>query len=133
MHMAWMRAVAGRLESRYQYSAGMVYNNFPWAQAPTAARVDAVELAATNVLAARERHAGSTLADMYDPLTMPADLRSAHHALDRAVDALYGYKGQGNDIGRVECLFTLFQKLTTLFAESGKTAKKTKRKKAATA
>lgn len=84
MHNAWMRTVAGRLESRFQYSNNIVYNNFPWPEKPTAKQKTAVETATQTVLAARAKHTLSTLADLYDPLTMPADLVAAHAAAARA-------------------------------------------------
>ncbi len=113
MHMAWVRAVCGRLESRYRYSAGIVYNNFPWPalQANTHA---AVEACAQAVLDARAAHPNASLADLYDPLTMPTNLLKAHHALDKAVDAAYGYKGAVTDAARVAFLFELYQKITSL-------------------
>ncbi len=86
MHMTWIRAVCGRLESRYRYSAGIVYNNFPWPKT-TAKQKSAIETAAQAVLDERTRHPGSTLADLYDPLSMPPGLVKAHATLDRAVDA----------------------------------------------
>ncbi|WP_374350086.1 DNA methyltransferase, partial [Thermomonas sp.] len=111
MHMAWTRAVCGRLESRYRYSAGIVYNNFPWPEPtppqpspasrggsesdkPRAAIAAsdsrmAVQAAAQAVLDARAQFEGATLADLYDPLTMPPALVKAHAALDKAVDAAY--------------------------------------------
>jgi hypothetical protein len=82
--------------------------------------VDAVAHAATEVLSVRSKHAGSTLADLYDPLSMPSDLLKAHLQLDRCVDSAYGYKGQGDDISRVAFLFALYQKLTTLFTQPPK-------------
>jgi hypothetical protein len=104
MHMAWTRAVCGRLESRYQYSVNIVYNNFPW-PTPSPAQRTAIEAAAQGVLDARAQFAGSTLADLYDPLTMPPVLVKAHHTLDRAVDAAYGVKGFPNEAARVAFLF----------------------------
>jgi hypothetical protein len=118
MHMAWVRYVCGRLESRYRYSAGIVYNNFPWPDAPDDERRSAIEQAAQDVLEARAAHAGSTLADLYDPLAMPDDLRRAHKTLDRAVDAAYqvdGGKRQWADDGqRVAFLFARYQAITSL-------------------
>jgi len=89
MHMAWVRAVCGRLESRYRYSAGIVYNNYPWPESATEKQRAAVEAAAQAVLDARAQYPTATLADLYDPLTMPAPLLKAHQALDRAVDRCY--------------------------------------------
>jgi len=112
-HMAWTRYTCGRLESRYQYSISIVYNNFPW-PSPTDAQRTAIEAAAQGVLDARAAHPGSSLADLYDPLTMPPDLVRAHQVLDRAVDAAYGYKGAPTDAARVAFLFGLYQQLTSL-------------------
>ncbi|EQD46931.1 methylase, partial [mine drainage metagenome] len=111
MHNAWMRTVAGRLESRYRYSVHIVYNNFPWPQAVPEDKQRAVAAAAQAVLAARAAHAGATLADLYDPDSMPGDLQDAHKALDKAVDAAYGYRGAKDDAARVAFLFALYQQL----------------------
>jgi hypothetical protein len=90
MYMDWMRVVCGRLESRYQYSAGIVYNNFPWPENPTKKQKQAIEAAAQSVLDDRAQFPESTLAGLYDPLTIPPILLKAHQTLDRAVDAAYG-------------------------------------------
>jgi hypothetical protein len=111
MHMAWVRSVCGRLESRYRYSAGIVYNNFPWPQAETAKQRQAIEGAAQTVLDARVKYLGSSLADLYDPLTMPPDLVKAHHKLDAAVDAAYSKKKFFGDSDRVAFLFELYQQI----------------------
>jgi hypothetical protein len=110
MHMAWVRQVCGRLESRYRYSAKLVYNNFPWPASPTAAR-RAVEAAAARVLAVRAEYPGATLADLYDPLAMPAKLVKAHAALDRAVDHCYRSQPFASDCQRVEFLFARYEQL----------------------
>ncbi len=110
MHMAWMRTVCGRLKSDYRYSAGIVYNTFPW-PIPSDKHQAAIEAKAQAVLDARAAHPSSSLADLYDPLTMPANLRTAHEALDRAVDAAYGYKGKADDASRCALLFKLYEKL----------------------
>lgn len=130
MHMAWMRAVCGRMKSDYQYSASIAYNNFPWAK-PSQKQVNDIEEAASKVLAIREKHPGETLADLYDPLSMPPDLLKAHKRLDCIVDAAYGYKGRDEDIGRVEFLFECYQKLTTMFPQSGSRAAKKRTRKSA--
>lgn len=111
MHMAWMRAITGRLESRYMYSVSVVYNNFPWPALTDAdkARLDGLAQA---VLDARAAHPGATLADLYDPDVMPADLRKAHRALDLAVDRLYRKAPFDSDRERVEHLFMLYEKMT---------------------
>ena len=115
MHMSWMRSVAGRLESRYRYSAKLVYNNFPWPN-PTPAQRARVEEKARAVLAAREPHlpprGPATLADLYDPNTMPRDLLRAHTELDRAVEKCYRAEPFHSDRERVEHLFSLYEKLT---------------------
>ena len=122
MHNAWMRATCGRLESRYRYSAQIVYNNFPWpdlstptGRKPAKANPDkkraAIEAAAQAVLDARATHPGATLADLYDPLAMPPKLRKAHQHLDKAVDQAYAYTGPPDDAGRVAFLFGLYAQL----------------------
>jgi hypothetical protein len=112
MHMAWMRFVGGRLESRYQYSIGIVYNAFPWPDARDEKNREKVRAPAQSVLDARLNHPGSTLADLYDPATMPPDLRKAHRALDEAVDRLYRKEPFTSDRERVEHLFRLYENLT---------------------
>jgi hypothetical protein len=107
MHMAWVRQVCGRLESRYRYSANLVYNNFPWPDQPGEKRRAAVEAAAARVLAVRAEYTESTLADLYDPLAMPAKLAKAHTALDRAVDRCYRTQSFASDRQRVEFLFAI--------------------------
>ncbi len=125
MHNAWMRAVCGRLESRYRYSASIVYNNFPWPE-PTEAQRQTIEASGQGILDARALYPDASLADLYDPLTMPADLRKAHQANDRAVDAAYGYKGDKADPPRVAFLFGLYQRLTSSLLPVAKKAKKPK-------
>jgi hypothetical protein len=110
MHNAWMRAVCGRMKSDYQYSASIVYNNFPW-PIPTDKQLTTIESAAQSVLDARTQFPDATLADLYGPLTMPPVLLKAHAALDKAVDAAYGYKGTNTDAGRVAFLFELYEGL----------------------
>ena len=90
VHNSWMRAVAGRLEMRYQYSNTIVYNNFPWPDA-TDKQKTAIEYLAQSVLNARNEYPDSSLADLYDSLTMPPKLAKAHQDLDRAVMKLYGF------------------------------------------
>ncbi len=118
MHMAWMRYTAGRLKSDYQYSAGIVYNNFPWPE-PSAAQRTAIERSAQAVLDARQPSldAGATLADLYDPLAMPLALVKAHAALDRAVDLAYRAQPFPSEAARVAFLFERYEALTNaLFA-----------------
>ena len=118
MHMAWLRQVGGRLKSDYRYSAKLVYNNFPWPQLPGAAQRDKVERSAETILRIREKYLdmGQTLADLYDPLTMPGDLLKAHQALDRAVDRCYRTKRFENDRERLEFLFATYESLTSPLA-----------------
>lgn len=110
MHMTWMRAVCGRLESRYRYSKDIVYNNFPWPENISSDDVKTIELAAQEVLNARGAHADATLADLYDPLSMPEDLLDAHRKLDHAVDHAYGIRNFESEAKRLEFLFGLYQK-----------------------
>lgn len=118
MHMAWMRAVAGRLESRYQYSISIVYNNFPWPE-PNELQREAIERAGVGIVDARKLYPESSLADLYDPLTMPVELRKAHEANDRAVDAAYKFKGAKTDPGRTAFLFGLYERLTSFLPSEG--------------
>jgi hypothetical protein len=111
MHMDWMRHVCGRLEIDYRYSGKIVYNNFPWA-VPTEAQQKKIEKAAQAVLDARAVHPDSTLADLYDPLSMPKNLAKAHRELDKAVDRCYRSKPFTSEQERLEFLFNLYEKLT---------------------
>lgn len=115
MHMAWVRQVCGRLKSDYRYSAKLVYNNFPWPN-PTPKQRARVEEKARGVLAAREPHlppqGRATLADLYDPLSMPKELLRAHLELDKAVERCYRAKPFHSDRERVEHLFRLYEQLT---------------------
>ena len=100
--MAWMRAVAGRLEMRYRYSKDIVYNNFVWPDLDGAAPLsEKIAAASQDVLDARDAHPGATLATLYDPLTMPPDLVKAHAHLDALVDKAYGLKPSATDAERV--------------------------------
>lgn len=113
MHMAWMRTVCGRLKSDYQYSAGIVYNNFPWPPSATEKQRQNIENTAQAVLNARAKYPDSSLADLYCPLTMPPDLVKAHQKLDAAVDVAYAKKKFSGDSDRVAFLFELYQQLET--------------------
>ena len=145
VHMAWMRAVAGRLEMRYRYSAAVVYNNFPWPEGASpqntqkpasrdteytecanteggtdvpcvpcaagggfSAFCDKISSTAQGILDARARDPDASLADLYDPLTMPPDLRAAHAANDRAVLAAYGLAPDTPEPEIVAHLFRLY-------------------------
>ena len=109
MHMAWMRAVTGRMKSDYMYSVGVVYNTFP--TPPKDADLSKLKPLAQAVLDARAVHPDATLADLYDPDLMPPALRRAHQALDRAVDRLYRKGGFASERERVEHLFMLYEKM----------------------
>jgi hypothetical protein len=122
MHMAWVRCVCGRLEMRYRYSASIVYNNFPW-PVPSDKQKKALESAAKGVLDARSQYFDSNYAELYNPLSMPPELRLAHNRLDKAVEAAYG-RAFADDGQRAACLFELYQKLSgELFAETKKRGK----------
>jgi hypothetical protein len=118
MHMAWTRYTCGRLESRYQYSINIVYNNFPWPQDFGDKVKATIEVAAQAIIDARKLHPNATLADLYDPLTMPPELCKAHEANNRAVDKAYGYKGGNEDASRVAFLFKLYEEITSLLVTS---------------
>jgi hypothetical protein len=122
MHMAWMRYVCGRLELRYRYSKDIVYNNFPW-PSPVQKQFETIQKEAQTILEIRIKYPKSSLADLYDPLSMPADLIKAHHKLDKAVENAYGRKFD-DDSQRVAYLFELYQKLSgELFVDEKKRGK----------
>ena len=105
VHMAWMRVVCGRLKSDYRYSAAIVYNNFPW---PEGADEASIAGTAQAILDVRARYPDASLADLYDPLTMPPDLRAAHRANDKAVLAAYGLRPDTPEPEIVARLFRLY-------------------------
>jgi hypothetical protein len=122
MHMAWMRYVTGRLKSDYQYSASIVYNTFPW-PTPTDKQKSTIEEAAQAVLDTRAQFPQSSLADLYDPVSMPPKLAKAHYKLDKTVEKAYGRKFD-DDSQRVAYLFELYQRLTgELFKDEKKRGK----------
>ncbi len=135
MHMAWVRQVCGRLKSDYRYSKDIVYNNYPWPRKVDNKLKLKIESAAKGVLDARAAYPDASLADLYDPLSMPAGLLRAHKALDRAVDAAYIAAQNGDrqkrcfssDIKRVAFLFELYHNCTSLLPLPEK--QKPKRKK----
>ena len=110
VHMAWMRAVAGRLEMRYRYSKDIVYNNFPWCN-PTSEQKAKIEKTAQAILDARAKYPDCSLADLYDETTMPAELRKAHQANDFAVMAAYGFDKK---ITESECVAELMRRYREL-------------------
>jgi len=107
VHMAWTRAVCGRLKSDYRYSKDIVYNNFPWPQADEKQK-EQIEKLAQAVLDAKGNYPTSSLADLYDPLTMPPDLLKAHRNLDATVQKLYGFP-VGKDFTEAHCVAALMQ------------------------
>ena len=107
IHNAWMRLVAGKLESRYSYSNTIVYNNFVWVK-PTEQQKEKIETTAQSILDARNKYPESTLADLYDSLTMPPELRKAHENNDKAVLELYGLSKDSTEEQMVELLFKLY-------------------------
>lgn len=131
-HMAWLAHIGGRLESRFRYSIGLVYNTFPWPDATPAQR-EKVEALAQAVLDARAVHVTSSLADLYDPDTMPANLRKAHAALDAAVDRLYRAAPFASDRDRVEHLFGRYEALVNPLERIGAAKNKRVARKAAAA
>jgi hypothetical protein len=125
MHMIWMKSVGGRLESRFQYSASIIYNNFPFPKTVSEKQKKRVEEKVQVVLDVRASFEGSSLADLYDPLTMPPALVKAHQALDKAVDLCYRSQVFANETGRVAFLFDLYNDYTApLFKEEKKKKKK---------
>ena len=113
MHMTWMKYTAGRMKSDYSYSNSIVYNNYPFPLNSTDAQKQKVEAAAQAVLDTRAKYPGSSLADLYDPVTMPPDLVKAHTALDKAVDLCYRPQAFTNELSRIEFLFGLYEQYTT--------------------
>ena len=106
-----MRAVCGRIKSDYRYSASIVYNNFPWPVEPSAGRLAVVKEAAQDILDIRASFPTSSLADLYDPLLMPAKLVGAHQKLDSVVDGLYARKKFSGDSDRAAYLFAQYARL----------------------
>lgn len=113
MHMTWVKYVCGRLKSDYRYSNSIVYNNFPWPVSQNTKQVKAIETAAQKILDTRALFPESSLADLYDPLTMPPELVKAHHELDRAVDLAYRPQPFTSESNRMEFLFALYEKYTS--------------------
>lgn len=128
MHMAWVRYTAGRLESRYRYSNQIVYNNFPWPTEPSKAQRERIETTSSAVLNARKAFPEASLADLYDPVAMPPELREAHAALDRAVDLAYGRRSFPSEADRVSFLFDLYRRYTTLLPDDPKPRRRRRKK-----
>lgn len=113
MHKMWFQTFGGRLETRYSYSSNMCYNSFPFPKISSSKQQE-IEDAATDILLTREPYLtiGKTLADLYDPDTMPADLKAAHERLDDIVESCYPGYPFANDEARLECLFKMYEKMT---------------------
>jgi hypothetical protein len=125
LHMTWLKYTCGRLKSDYNYSINIVYNNFPFPKTVSEKQKKRVEEKAQVVLDVRASFEGSSLADLYDPLTMPPALVKAHQALDKAVDLCYRSQAFANETGRVAFLFDLYNDYTApLFKEEKKKKKK---------
>ncbi|HAO10586.1 MAG TPA: SAM-dependent methyltransferase [Planktothrix sp. UBA8407] len=126
MHMTWVKYVCGRLESRFRYSKDIVYNNYPFPENVSDKQKQKVEIAAQKVLDTRAKYPDSSLADLYDPLTMPPDLVKAHQALDKAVDLCYRPQPFVSELNRIEYLFSLYEALSAplLKVEKKKRVKK---------
>ena len=112
MHMVWVKNIAGRFKSDNRYSASIVYNNYPFPKNVSEANQKKVEAAAQKVLDVRANYKSSSLADLYDPLSMPPDLVKAHQALDKAVDLCYRPQAFVNELSRIEYLFGLYEAYT---------------------
>lgn len=124
MHMTWVKYVCGRLKSDFRYSNSIVYNNYPFPLNPTDPQKQKVEEAAQTVLDTRTKYPSSSLADLYDPVTMPPDLVKAHQALDKAVDLCYRPQAFGSELARIEYLFGLYEQYTApMFGGAGKKGK----------
>ena len=111
VHMAWTRAVCGRLESRYRYSTDIVYNNFPW-PSPSEEQKKKIEKTAKGILEARELYKDSSYDELYDPVLMPLELRKAHIANDKAVMAAYGFNTKMSEEECVSELMKMYKKLS---------------------
>lgn len=110
MHMAWVKSVCGRLESRYRYSKDIVYNNFPWAENPSEKQIRQIEEKAQKVLEVRSNFPKSSLADLYNPLTMPPTLIKAHNELDKAVDSAYRTAPFTSEANKRWCIYLSYTK-----------------------
>jgi hypothetical protein len=121
MHMAWVKTLCGRLKSDFRYSKDNVYNNYPWPENPSEKQIKTIEEKAQQVLDVRASFHTSSLADLYNPLTMPPALVKAHNELDKAVDAAYSKQSFSSEAKRMEFLFELYEKYTAgLFVKEKK-------------
>lgn len=124
MHMAWVKTTCGRLKSDFRYSKDIVYNNYPWPENPSEKQTKTIEEKAQNVLDVRVSFPTSSLADLYNPLTMPPALVKAHNELDKAVDAAYSKQAFASEAKRMEFLFELYEKYTAALFVKEKKGKK---------
>jgi hypothetical protein len=108
MHMSWVKYTCGRLKSDIRYSKDLVYNNYPWPISPDEKKVNRIMKLAQNILNIRDLYPGSSLADLYNPLTMPQDLLKAHKELDKEVDLCYRPEPFLTESDRIEFLFQLY-------------------------
>jgi hypothetical protein len=113
MHITWIKYICGRMKSDYQYSSSIVYNNYPFPENITEKQRQKVEDCAQIVLDTRAKYPDRSLADLYDPLTMPSALVKAHQNLDQSVDLCYGNQPFVNELNRIEFLFNLYETLST--------------------
>ena len=115
--MAWVRTIAGRLKNDLRYSSALCYNTFP---VPTLTEKNKVDLtrSAEDILLAREAHFPTTIADLYDPEAMPAELREAHERNDKVLERIYIGRRFKNDTERLEKLFELYTKMTSAKSSS---------------
>ena len=131
MHMVWVDAVGGKLETRYRYSAKLCYNTFPFPEI-TLKQKENLNLYVFAILDERAKHPEKTMAQLYDPDKMPKGLRQAHEELDRAVEQCYRLQPFSSDTERLEYLFKLYEEMTksgTLFEKQKKTRKTTAKAK----
>ena len=126
--MAWMRQICGRLKSDYSYSNNLVYNNFPWPEAPSPRQIERVAKAAQKVLDIRVEFADSSLADLYDPDAMPKQLLDAHRALDAVVDLCYRPASFKTELERLKFLFDLYRNYTEPLVRTATRSTKTRSK-----
>lgn len=124
IHMTWVKNMCGRIKSDYRYSNELVYNNYPFPENPNDKQIKAIETAAQKVLDARAEFSNSSLADLYDPLTMPPTLVKAHNELNKAVDLAYRSQAFTSEANRMEFLFELYEKYTADLFTKEKVKKK---------
>ena len=126
--MTWVNYTCGRLKSDFRYSKNIVYNNYPFPKEVSDKNRARVEAAAQNVIDTRAMYPDSSLADLYDPITMPYQLRKAHQALDKAVDLCYRSQPFTNERNRIEYLFDLYEQYTAPLMNVDKKKRKSKKK-----